>query len=92
MFGPQPAAYIEQVGARCCSPRFIWSFTMNRDQVAGRLDQAAGKVKEVTGHLVKDNTLEAKGKAEQIAGKVKANFGDAKEIIKDSAKDIVDKL
>lgn len=65
---------------------------MNKDQVAGRLDQAAGKVKEVAGKLVDNDTLEAKGKAEQIAGKVQANFGDAKEIIKDSAKAVVDKL
>ena len=65
---------------------------MNKDQVTGRLDQAAGKVKEVTGHLVNNDQLEAKGKAEQIAGKVQANFGDAKEIIKDSAKAVVDKL
>jgi uncharacterized protein YjbJ (UPF0337 family) len=65
---------------------------MNKDQVAGRVDQATGKMKELAGKVIASDKLEAEGKAEQISGKVQANFGDAKEAVKDKAKDLVDKL
>lgn len=65
---------------------------MNKDQVAGRVDQATGKMKELAGKVISSDKLEAEGKAEQISGKVQANFGDAKEAVKDKAKDLVDKL
>ena len=65
---------------------------MNKDQVEGRVDQAAGKIKELAGKVISNDRLEAEGKADQVSGKVQANFGDAKEAVKDKAKDIVDKL
>ena len=65
---------------------------MNKDQVAGRVDQVKGKLQEVAGKVMSDEQLKAEGRANQIAGKVQANYGDAKEAIKDKAKDIVDKL
>jgi uncharacterized protein YjbJ (UPF0337 family) len=68
------------------------SIAMNKDQVEGRVDQATGKIKELAGKVISSDRLEAEGKADQITGKVKANFGDAKETVKDKAKDIVDKL
>lgn len=60
--------------------------TMNKDQVKGRVKEAQGKVKEVTGKLVGDKTLEAKGNAEKVLGKAQAKFGDVKQDIKDSKK------
>jgi uncharacterized protein YjbJ (UPF0337 family) len=66
--------------------------TMNKDQVEGRIDQLKGKVIEATGKVTGDKKLEAEGKADQLTGEVKANYGDAKEALKDKAKDIVDKL
>lgn len=65
---------------------------MNKDQVDGRVEQVKGKVAQVTGAVIDNDKMEAKGKADQIAGKVKANFGDAKEAVKDKAKDIINKL
>ncbi len=65
---------------------------MNKDQIAGRIDQAKGKVVEVTGKIIDNEKLEAEGKADQLSGKVQANFGDAKEAVKDKAKDIIDKI
>lgn len=65
---------------------------MNKDQVAGRVEQVKGKVAEVTGKVIDNDRMEADGKADQVAGKVQANFGDAKEAVKNKAKDIIDKL
>ena len=65
---------------------------MNKDQVEGRVDQSAGKVKEVAGKLVGNDRLQAEGKAEQIKGQVQAGYGDAKEDAKDKVKKAIDKL
>ena len=65
---------------------------MNKDQIEGRLEQAKGKVAEVAGKVIDNDQMEAEGKIDQVAGKVQANFGDAKEVVKDKAKDIIDKI
>ncbi len=65
---------------------------MNKDQVEGRVDQVKGKLQEVAGKVMSDEQLRAEGRANQISCKVQANYGDAKEAIRDKAKDIVDKL
>jgi uncharacterized protein YjbJ (UPF0337 family) len=51
---------------------------MNKDQVNGRVEEAKGKVKKVTGKITGDKTLERKGKVEEIAGKAQAQYGDVK--------------
>jgi uncharacterized protein YjbJ (UPF0337 family) len=58
--------------------------TMNKDQVKGRAKEAEGKIKEVAGKLVGNETLEAKGKVQKIIGEVQAMFGDLKKKMKDS--------
>ena len=55
---------------------------MNKDQVRGRIKEAQGKVKEVTGRIVGNKTLEEKGKVEKAAGNVQADYGDLKNDIK----------
>lgn len=60
--------------------------SMNKDQVKGRVNQAEGKVKEVAGKLVGNETLEAKGKIQNVVGKAQAKFGDVKQDIKDAQK------
>lgn len=57
---------------------------MNKDQVKGRIHEAKGKVKEVTGKVVGNVELEQKGKIENAAGKVQGKFGDLKSDIKKS--------
>lgn len=57
---------------------------MNKDQVKGRLHEAKGKVKEVTGKVVGNSALEKKGAIEKAAGKVQGKFGDLKSVIKKS--------
>lgn len=65
---------------------------MNKDQVEGRVDQIKGKIAEVTGKVIGNTELEAEGKADQLSGKVQANFGDTKEVVKDKAKEIINKI
>jgi uncharacterized protein YjbJ (UPF0337 family) len=57
---------------------------MNKDQVKGRIEEAKGKVKEVAGNLVGNESLEQEGKIQNAKGKVQAGYGDLKEDIKDA--------
>ena len=59
---------------------------INKDQVKGRVEEAKGTIKEVTGKLVGDKTLEAKGNIQKNLGKVQAKVGDVKQDVKDSSK------
>jgi uncharacterized protein YjbJ (UPF0337 family) len=65
---------------------------MNKHQVEGRAEQAKGKVKEVAGKAVGNDRLQGEGRADQVAGKTQANYGDAKENLKDGIKRAADKL
>jgi len=55
---------------------------MNTKHVKGHVKEAEGKLKEVTGKLVGNEQLEAKGKAEKVAGKHEAARADLKADIK----------
>jgi uncharacterized protein YjbJ (UPF0337 family) len=59
---------------------------INKDQVEGRVKEAAGKVQEVAGKAVGSTTQEAKGMLNKTAGATQAKLGDAKEVVKDAAK------
>ncbi|MDO9402596.1 MAG: CsbD family protein [Polaromonas sp.] len=59
---------------------------MNKDQVKGRIKEAAGEVQEHTGRLVGSKEQEAKGHAREMEGKVQKNVGDAREDVKDAFK------
>jgi uncharacterized protein YjbJ (UPF0337 family) len=52
--------------------------SMNKDQVKGRAEEAAGKVKESAGKIVGNKSLEEKGRLEKAAGKIRSNYGDLK--------------
>lgn len=65
---------------------------MNKHQVEGRTGQAAGKIKEVAGRVVGNDKLKAEGLADQLKGKTQADYGDAKENVKASAKKLIDKI
>jgi uncharacterized protein YjbJ (UPF0337 family) len=56
---------------------------MNRDQVKGRVDKATGKVKEETGDLIDDKSMETEGKVEKNIGHGQAKAGDLREDVKD---------
>ena len=60
--------------------------SMNKDQVKGRFEEAKGKIKEVAGKFVGNETLEVKGKIQKTLDEAQAKFGDVKQDIKDSKK------
>ena len=55
---------------------------MNKDQVKGRIKEAEGNVKEVTGKIVGNKRLEEKGKLRKTVGKIQAGYGDLKDDLK----------
>ena len=59
---------------------------MNKDQVKGRLKEAAGEIQEQAGKVGGNKPQEAKGHAREMHGKVQKNAGDMKEDVKDAAK------
>ena len=63
---------------------------INKDQVEGRVKEAAGKVQEVTGKAVGSDTQRAKGMAKKVGGAAQAAYGDIKEDIKEDMKDMKD--
>lgn len=65
---------------------------MNKDQVAGRAQEAKGNLKEGAGKVLGNEQMEAEGKADQVGGKVQKNVGDAKEKTKDVVNKGIDKL
>jgi uncharacterized protein YjbJ (UPF0337 family) len=65
---------------------------MNKDQVNGRAEHAKGKIKEVAGKAVGNERLKSEGQVDQVAGKTQANYGDAKEKVKDGLNKGIDKL
>jgi uncharacterized protein YjbJ (UPF0337 family) len=60
---------------------------INKDQVEGRVKEAAGKVQEATGKAVGSGTQQAKGMAKKVGGAAQAAYGDAKEDVKDVVKE-----
>jgi uncharacterized protein YjbJ (UPF0337 family) len=58
---------------------------INKDQVDGRVKEAAGKIQEVAGRVTGSPTQEIKGKVKKTVGAAQAGFGDAKEQLKDEA-------
>lgn len=52
---------------------------MNRHQLKGRISQATGKVREITGKLFGNKPLERKGRIQNTGGKVQTGYGDLKD-------------
>jgi len=52
---------------------------MNKDQVKGKAKNIAGKIQEQAGKLVGSKKQQVKGLTKQIAGKAQEGFGDARQ-------------
>ena len=55
---------------------------INKDQVEGRVEEAKGTVKEITGKILDDKGMEIEGNIQKNVGKVQSGFGDLKEDVK----------
>jgi uncharacterized protein YjbJ (UPF0337 family) len=60
---------------------------INKDQVDGRLKEAAGKVQEVAGRVTGNHTQEAKGAINKNMGAAQAKVGDVTEKAKGAVRD-----
>ncbi|MGH7605802.1 MAG: CsbD family protein [Gemmatimonadales bacterium] len=52
---------------------------MDKDRIAGGVEQAAGGVKEAVGRGLGDREMEAEGKVQQVEGQVRSDFGRLKD-------------
>ena len=59
---------------------------INKDQVKGRVEEVKGAIKEATGKLVGNPSLEVKGNIEKNLGKSQAKFGEVREDLKKASK------
>jgi len=58
--------------------------SINKDQVDGRLKEAAGKVQETAGKVVGNPKQEIKGTVNKTVGAAQAKYGDIKSDLKDA--------
>ena len=63
---------------------------MNKDQVAGKIKEAAGEAQEHLGRAIGSKSQEAKGHATEMEGKIQKKVGDAEEAV-DEAVDSIKK-
>jgi uncharacterized protein YjbJ (UPF0337 family) len=73
----------------CIYPRHPKGNFMNKDQVKGQVKNIAGKVQEATGKLVDSKPQEVKGIKLQAEGQAQKGYGDAKEVAKDARHAVV---
>ena len=59
---------------------------MNKDQVKGAAKDVAGKVQEKAGKLVGSKEQQIKGLSKQISGKAQKGVGDVKQAVEDLTK------
>ncbi len=52
-----------------------------KNKVEGKLHEVVGKAKEVTGKIIDNPELEAKGKGENIAGKIQKKIGQIENVV-----------
>jgi uncharacterized protein YjbJ (UPF0337 family) len=59
--------------------------SINKDQIEGRIKEAAGTVQESAGKAVGNTKQEIKGAINKTAGAAQAKYGDVKSDLKDAA-------
>jgi uncharacterized protein YjbJ (UPF0337 family) len=64
---------------------------MDKEHVKGAADKAKGAVEDAAGKLTGDRKLEAEGKLDKAKGSVHTALGDAKDALKDAAKNAQNK-
>ncbi|HKS23894.1 MAG TPA: CsbD family protein [Thermoanaerobaculia bacterium] len=66
--------------------------TPNKNEIRGKLDEAAGTVKEKAGRVTGDIDLQNEGADQRIGGSVEAGFGKARRKISEGLDELGDKL
>ena len=65
---------------------------LHKDEVAGKLDQAKGKIKQKVGEATDDPQLVDEGLDDEATGDVKAGIGTAKRKVADAADKVADTI
>jgi len=60
---------------------------MNKDDVKGTIDDAAGRAKRKVGEWTGDTKTQAEGAAQQVKGKVEKAWGNLKDAANDATRD-----
>jgi uncharacterized protein YjbJ (UPF0337 family) len=61
---------------------------MNRDELEGKKDQLKGKVKQAAGDLTDDEKLHDEGVADEAAGNVQEGFGRGRRKVGEAIEDL----
>jgi uncharacterized protein YjbJ (UPF0337 family) len=64
---------------------------MNKETLEGKLDQAAGAVKQKVGEAFHDQSMANSGAAEQVKGAAKETWGKAKDVAKENRAEAADR-
>ena len=64
----------------------------NKDEVKGKLDQAAGAIKDKVGEATGDRDMEAEGEAQRAGGNIQEGFGTARRKVGEAVENIGDKI
>jgi len=65
---------------------------VNKDEIKGKYDQAAGKIKEKTGVMIGKKHMESEGKAQNSKGHMEEAWGKTKRKVSNAVKDMADKI
>ncbi len=61
---------------------------MDKDQIKGKMDEVAGRIKRQTGEWTGDKDLEAEGAKDQIKGKAEGAVGKVKDAARNLKEDL----
>jgi len=64
----------------------------NRDEIEGRIDQAAGEIKRRIGRASGDVELESEGLNQRDVGEIKHGFGKARRKVGEAIRDVGNKI
>lgn len=63
---------------------------MNTDTLTGAATDIGGKLKEGLGAATGDESLRGEGKADQLGGKAQQTLGEARDIVEDTVRPLID--
>lgn len=63
---------------------------MNTDTLTGTATDLGGKLKEGIGAATGDKTLQSEGKVDQFGGKVQQSYGEAKDVVEETIRPVID--
>ncbi len=63
---------------------------MNTDTLSGAATDTSGKIKETLGSAIGDKSLQSEGAADQLTGTVQKTVGQAKDVVEENIRPLVD--